>query len=134
MRVRTGIASRSARSSGVSISSATLGTRNTAGSMPDAFAAARCGRKLSLPNRSGTAPAGEQGIAFEPRSSRAGTMTKPRPLCSHRGPMSRQEMPDIVALHQRDVGRQRDHVPSARIESARRRRNGGGMSIARGLA
>ena len=40
-----------------------------------ARAAARCGRKLSSPKRSGiTASGGEQSIAFEPRSSCAGTM------------------------------------------------------------
>ena len=41
-------------------------------------AAARCGKKLLSPKRSGTASAGEHRTAFEPSSSRAGTMVKPR--------------------------------------------------------
>ena len=65
---------RASTSSGWSISKPIPGNFTTVGSMARARAAARCGRKLSSPKRSGITRGGEQSTAFEPRSSRAGTI------------------------------------------------------------
>src|SRR5205823_5094499 len=72
-----GALARTARSEGLSISSAIPGNESTTHGFPVARAAARCGLKLSLPNRNGKRAAGRRKIALVPRPSAAGTSTEP---------------------------------------------------------
>ena len=119
-----------ARSSGVSISSAMRGRRTTRGSMPRAFAAARCGKKLSSPKRSGTASAGEHSTAFEPmlvvrRHDREGG----------RGADARASRCRISSGSTSGMSPgTRQQAEAARRQRARRRRDRAGVSVARAVA
>ncbi len=75
--VSPGAAIRSAKSGGSSISIPILASRSTSTGLPVALAAARCGRKLSLPKRSGNKPGGRCRTAFVPRPLAEGASTVP---------------------------------------------------------
>src|SRR6266566_2494038 len=65
------------RSSGVSMSRAIPASESTTHDLSVATAAARCGMKLSFPNRNGNRAAGRRRTALVPRLSPEGTRTVP---------------------------------------------------------
>ena len=111
------------------MSMAMPGWRSTVGSMPRARAAARCGRKLSSPKRSGTAAGGEQmhGVG-------AAIVVRGHDGEGRRRPVRGEDGRDLGRRDRGDVAGQGQHRRSALArQQPRRGGDRAGMPVARAV-